>query len=412
MPTPPLDPARFDLDPAKLWVMHCAEGPVPKPAAEALIDCLFRETRPWAMRWEEDFQGLPRAVRREAGRLLGASPDDMTLTSTTTGGLALVAQGFPWRDGDEVVTPLGEFPANAWPWLALAPRGVSLREVPLWDGHTAGDDAWRSEPPPVDVDPETRLLDALSPKTRLVAVSWVRFQDGLRLDLARLAAGCRERGVPLVVDGIQGAGTLPVALRELPGVSAFATGGHKGLLAPQGLGVLWTEPGFRRELAPPGGWLSVEDATEFDRPSTDLDRDFLDGGERLEMGVPNLLGCAALAESLTFLNDAGIETVAAHVRELQADLLDRLAQEPPGSAWQHFGDDEVERLRGLLERGRLGSILSIHHRGVGPRGLGRLLETARSHGIYTSVREGYLRIALHGWHHRGDLERLMRWLRG
>jgi cysteine desulfurase / selenocysteine lyase len=407
MPTPPLDPARFDLDPSRLWVMHCAEGPVPKPAAEALLEFLFRETRPWTVRWVEDFRGLPERVRRETGRLLGGSPADVTLTSTTTGGLALVAQGFPWRDGDEVLTPLGEFPANAWPWLALAPRGVRLREVPLWGGHAAGADAWRSTPPPVDADPESRLLDAVTPQTRLMAVSWVRFQDGLRLDLERLAAGCRERGVPLVVDGIQGAGTLPLSLDDLPGVVAFATGGHKGLLAPQGLGVLWTEEGFRHELAPPGGWLSVEDARDFDRPSTDLERDFSPDGERLEMGVPNLLGCAALGESLAMLNDAGPETIARHVQGLQTELLDRL--EESGARW--LGDGEGERLRGLLEQDRLGSILSFHHRGSGLQAMNRALKSGQERGIYASVREGYLRIALHGWHHRGDLGRLVAWLR-
>ena len=94
----------------------------------------------------------------------------------------------------------------------------------------------------------------------MLVVSWVRFQDGLKLDLAKLGAACRRRGIHFVVDGIQGAGT---AIPSLYGVSAVATGGHKGLLGPVGQGFLWTDPLFRKLLAPTGSWLSVEDGTEF-----------------------------------------------------------------------------------------------------------------------------------------------------
>jgi selenocysteine lyase/cysteine desulfurase len=396
---PPLSPDLFDLDPSILWVMHCAEGPVPRAAAAAAAAFLEREKRPWEVSWEGDFVGLPRQAREQAARLLGARAEDITLTGTTTGGLARIAQGLPWEPGDEVVLPLGEFPANAWPWLALAGRGVTVRQVPLWDGHRAGAAAWDSAPPPPGVDPEERLLAALGPRTRLLSVSWVRFQDGLRLDLARLAAGCRERRVRLVVDGIQGTGTLVPAVG---GLDAFACGGHKGLLAPQGLGFLWTAEELRRELSPPGGWLSVEDATDFSRPSTDFDRDFQRDGSRLEHGVPNLLGCAALAASLATLNEAGVERIEGHGARLQGLLLARLA----GSPWAA----EAARLGALWEGGRLGSILALHHGGRGAYALQAVLRQGFECGIHASIREGYLRIALHGWHTDADVERLARWL--
>ncbi len=403
----PLSRDLFDFEPdggqAPLWVMHCAEGPVPRPVAEAVRAFLDRETRPWTLRWEEDFLGIPRAVRRAAASVLGARAGDISLVPTTSAGLATIAQGMPLGRGDEILLPLGEFPANAWPWRALAARGVVVREVPLWDGHAAGRAAWRSAPPPADVDPEARLAEAIGPRTRLVAASWVRFQDGLRFDLRALAAACRGRGVPLVVDGIQGAGTLGVDL-DRSGVAAFATGGHKGLLAPQGLGLLWTEGAFRRELAPPGGWLSVEDATDFARPSTDFDRRFVAGGEALELGVPNLLGGVALARALELLAGAGIARIEAHVLALVDALLDRLAHGP----WS----GEAARLHALRGRGRLGPIVALHHGDRGPDGLARRLEEARGRGIFASVREGYLRIAFHGWHVAADVERLADWLAG
>ncbi len=418
MPTPPLNPALFSLDPDHLWLMHCSEGPMPRSALRAVRSFLYKELQPWDLKWKEDFVGLPERTRAAAARLLGASAKDVSLTATTSSGLQVVAQGYPWKAGDEVVAPLGEFPSNAWPWLAQRNRGVAFREVPLWEGHLAGAGALESTPPPADADPEARLLAALGPDSRILAVSWVRFQDGLRLDLRRLAEGCGARGVALVVDGIQGCGTHTP---ELEGVAAFASGGHKGLLSPQGLGFLWTEPAFRARLLPSGTWLSVEQGTDFTRPSTDFDRPFLEDGRRLEPGSPPLLMAAALEASLGELLRAGLPRIQAHVEGLQRGLLRRLATGP----WA----EEARRMEGLLEAGRLGAILGFHHQGSasadakqpredppeegpigGRRDLAGLLQRGMRQGIYASVREGYLRVAFHGWHAEADLGRIAAWM--
>lgn len=399
--TAPLNPALFHLDPQTTWVMHCAEGPVPRAAMRAVRAFMFKELQPWKLDFKADFIGLPAAVRREGARILGAEADDLSLVASTSEGLQRIAMGFPWQAGDEVLAPLGEFPSNAWPWKAQGQRGVAFREVPLWEGHRSGAEAWASAPPTTAADPEARLLAALGPSTKVLTLSWVRFQDGLKLDLPKLAVGCAERGVALVVDAIQGLGTCVVPC--LTGVSALASSGHKGLLAPQGLGLLWTEPAFRASLVPGGSWLSVEGATDFARPNTDLDRAWLVSGERLEAGVPNLVGCAALAESLKAISHAGVPAIEAHVRKLQSRLLSRLE----GSAW----DGEAARLRALLEADRLGSILAFHHRGLSPETLQAALHKGMRQGIYASVREGYLRVALHGFHTEADVDRVVAWMR-
>lgn len=401
MITPPLNPALFHLDRDHLWVMHCSEGPVPRAALRAVRASMHKELQPWALRWEEDFLGLPAEVRAAAAAVLGGRSEDISLSPTTSSGLVTVAQGFPWQPGDEVLAPLGEFPSNAWPWLALRARGVAFREVPLWEGHRAGAEAWSSLPPTVGADPEARLVAAIGPRTRILTLSWVRFQDGLKLDLQRLGAACRERGVHLVVDGIQAIGTVPA---DVEGLSAFATGGYKGLLAPEGLGFLWTEEGFRQSLSPCGSWLSVEGATDFSRPSTDFNRAWLPDGRALEPGGPNLLHASALLESLRLLNGVGIPVIATHVTHLQRRLLAALK----ASAWSA----ETTRLQAVLDAGRLGSILSFHHGGGGPERLDRLLKTGYRRGIFASVREGYLRVAFHGFHSETDADRVAAWLGG
>ncbi|MBI5517530.1 MAG: aminotransferase class V-fold PLP-dependent enzyme [Deltaproteobacteria bacterium] len=392
---PPLDPQLFALDPSLLWVMHCAEGPVPRAATEAVARLLPCETRPWTLRFPDDFLGIPAAARASAAAVVGALAEDITLVPTTTSGLVTVAQGFPWEPGDEVLSPLGEFPSNAWPWRCLDRRGVTVREVPLWEGHrAAGEPSTRPDARRAGFDPEGALLAAVGPKTRVLAASWVRFQDGLVLDLERLGRGCRARGVTLVVDGIQGAGTR---VPSLEACAAFATGGHKGLLAPQGLGFLWTSAELRQSLSPPGGWLGVEGSVDFTRPCTDFTRPWKRDGTRLEHGGPNLLSCAALAASLETLAAAGVGAIEAHVRGLTRGLLGALR----GSAW----DDEARRLLALWEAGRVGPIVALEERpGV--------LAEGRSRGILATAREGYLRVALHGYHAPDDVERVARWLTG
>lgn len=394
-----LNPALFHFDPGVTWVMHCSEGPVPRAGMRAARAWMQKELRPWELRWKEDLVGIPAAVRAEAAKLIQAEPGDITLTASTSTALQIVASGFPWQEGDEVLAPLGEFPSNIWPWKAQGARGVRLREEALWVGHRAGPEAWDTAPPRVEDDPEARLLAALGPSTRILAVSWVRFQDGLKLDLVRLGAGCRERGVHLVVDGIQGAGT---ALATTDGLAAFATGGHKGLLAPQGQGFLWTHPGFRRQLVPSGSWLSVEEAGDFSRPSTDHDRAWLESGERLEGGMPNLLGQSVLLESLRMINQAGVLAIESHIKALQWRFLRKLE----GSAWS----GEVRRLQALRDADRLGAILAFHHGGRGSATLNAFLHKGMRQGIFASVREGYLRVAFHAYHTEMDVDRVAHWM--
>lgn len=392
--TPLLPPQLFDLPPGNLWVSHCKDGPIPRASAQRLTELLDTELRPWALRWNEDFLDVQASLRQAGAALFGVDVHDISLTTCTSTGLQAVSLGYRWKEGDEVLIPTGEFPSNRLPWLALAQRGVHCREVALWPGQAV--DA--AVPPQVGIEPEQRLLDAITPRTRVVSVSWVRYQDGLRLDLAKLGRGCRDRGVHLVVDGIQGAGT---AVPSFEGVSAFATGGHKGLLGLQGQGLLWTAASFRKLLMPVGTWLSAPDAFSQAGTQAEAASPWAADGRRLEAGSPSILSCAVLERSIQLLLEhGGAQAVQAHVAKLQKALLARLRSATDWAA-------EALRLDELLQAGRLGSILSF----VPPaERFDRLLKDAEASGISTSIREGYLRIAFHGWHSSEDAERCAAWL--
>jgi cysteine desulfurase/selenocysteine lyase len=352
------------------------------------------ELRPWDLRWNEDFLDVQRSLRAISATLLGVDAQDMSLVTCTSTGLEVVALGYPWQHGDEVLIPAGEFPSNRLPWLSLARRGVICTEVALWEGQSAQP----ARIPDAGIEPEQRLLDAITPRTRVMAVSWVRYQDGIRLDLNRLGRGCRERGVHLVVDGIQGAGTVA---SSFDGVSAFSTGGHKGLLGLQGQGLLWTDHAFRQQLIPLGTWLSAPDDFSQGGTQTQSSELWATDGRRLEAGSPSILSCAALASSIRLLvQGGGAATIQAHIAQLQRSLLATLATD---AAWAA----EAGRLGDLLAADKVGSILSF---ALSSETSARLLKAAETQGISASTRDGYLRIAFHGWHGSSDVERCATWL--
>lgn len=397
----PVSRDEFDFGEVR-WLLHCAEGPTPVAVAEAARRYMDLEVQPFRRRMQQDVIDILADARRQAATVISRpasraiSPTDITLSQSTSSALTIVARGFLFEPGDEIVAPLGEFPSNVWPWKALADKGVTFREVPLWDGHRSGRDAWTSTPPTASARPEHRLAEAIGPNTRMVTASWVRFQDGLKLDLGLLGRLCRERGVPLVIDGIQGAGAMAPDLTD---VSAFATGGHKGLLAMSGQGFLWTDADFRKRLSPMGSWLSVEEGGNFDRAVTDLDRNWQDNGHKLEQGGYNIIGSLVLGGSLKLINQAGTRHIEDHVRMLQAELV-RLLSESVNASWKC----ELERLAAMVDQGRTGPILGIHHMGKGPEFLNSLVARLHSRSIFVSLREGYLRVALHCWHNRDDIE--------
>jgi selenocysteine lyase/cysteine desulfurase len=398
---PPLPPSLFDVG-SRVWLMHCAEGPVPRATIDALRDFLDCELHPWRVHWPDDFVRVTDEVHELAARVVQARAEDITITTNTSTALGTIAHGYPWRAGDEVIVPMGEFPSTTVCWRALAARGVSFREVPLWHGQASGDDSWHAAPPRADVDPERALIEAIGPATRVMSVSWVRFQDGLVLDLARLGAACRERDVTLVVDGIQGAGTLECDARH---IDAFATGGHKGLLTPQGQGFLYTERRLRERLVPMGSWLSVGEGTAFGRASSGEPAAWRTDGRRLEAGGLALLMLVGLRESLRLITETGIPRIARHVASIRAQFIEGLARIPQ---WAQ----EAERLAALDARGRLGPLVSLHHGTRGPAGLDALVRRGVTDGIYSTIRDGYLRLAWHGYHGADDVTRALRWLAG
>jgi selenocysteine lyase/cysteine desulfurase len=353
---------------------HAAVAPLPEGAVRAMADWaadlakhgVAHEPR-WLLRVEE--------VRALAARLLGADPLDIAFVKNTSEGVGIVAEGYPWRPGDNVVTAEDEYPANRYPWMNLADRGVEVRAVPSRDGRLLLDD----------------LRAALDARTRVVSLSFVEFATGFRNDLGAVGALCRERGIHLFVDAIQGLGVLPLDVSRTP-IDFLAADGHKWLLGPEGAGLFF----LRRELVdllhPVGiGWNSVVGAWDFSR----IDFRLKPHAGRWESGSLNVAGITALGASMEWLLGIGVAALEARLLE----LTDYLCARAPVAGLEVFSP------RGPGEKS---GIVSLAAPGADVRAL---VKRCREQGIVINQRAGRLRVSPHCYNTFEEIDRVLETLR-
>jgi selenocysteine lyase/cysteine desulfurase len=235
-------------------------------------------------------------------------------------------------------------------------------------------------------DPEQALIDRIGAQTRLMAVSSVHFATGLRLDLDRLSRACQDAGVLLCVDAIQSLGALRLDLTRTP-VDFVVADGHKWLLGPEGLGLMYVHPRLQRRLRPSQfGWAMREDPADFDpgpwRPAR--------SARRFECGSPNMLGIQALNASLSLLEEIGLDEVE---RLLMANIayLRTLLEEVPGL---EIATPETAPRRS--------GIVSFSLPGVDSEALYKDLMAQR---VICACRGGRLRFSPHFYTRKGVMER-------
>jgi cysteine desulfurase/selenocysteine lyase len=245
-------------------------------------------------------------VRGTVARFLGApSEDEIVMTSGTTEGINLVAYGWAMpriEPGDEIVLSVMEHHANIVPWHFLRERhGAVLKWVDV--------DATGA------LDPQA-VIDAIGPKTKLVAVTHLSNVLGTKVDVQAICAGARAKGVPVLVDGSQGAVHMPVNLSEL-GCDFYAITGHK-LYGPSGSGAIWIARERMEEMRPfIGGGDMIR---EVHKDSVT----YADPPMKFEAGTPGIVQQIGLGVALEWLMDLGMEAVAAHEDRLRDYAVSRL----------------------------------------------------------------------------------------
>lgn len=366
----PLPRAEFPVTERWAYFNHAGVAPLPRSAVAAMGAYARRVMEEGSRTVETHGERLP-GLRAAGAELMGVSADDVAFVKNTSEGLGFVASGLRWGPGERVLVPACEFPSNVYPWVALGDVGVEVETIePVGPAHAL----------PLEVF-EARLRGG---GVRLVAVSWVQFGRGFRVDLPGLAALCREHGALLCVDAIQGLGVLPASF-EAWGVDFAAADGHKWMLGPEGVGFLYVRSERQNLLRPlEPGWASVRHRTEWENREWVPD----DSARRFEGGSPNVAGGMALGASLDLLLGAGVEAVWHHVDGLCRRLCEGLAE----AGVAVLGD------RG---DGRSGIVTLAAE---DPAGLCEGLATA---GFVVSPRGGGVRVSPHGYNTAEEVDALV-----
>jgi selenocysteine lyase/cysteine desulfurase len=363
---------RARMPAAQTWAYfdHAAVAPLSGPAEAILVEWardVARHGDAYWSRWSDHLA----ETRRLGAQLINADPAEVALVRNTTEGINFVAEGFPWHEGDNVVTLADEFPSNLFPWMNLQSRGVETRRVPTDQGR-------------VDLD---QVEAACDQRTRIITVSWVGYAGGWRNDLDAVAEIARRRGACFFLDAIQGLGVFPIDVRRTR-IDFLAADGHKWLLAPEGAGYFFLRREHLDLLRPVGiGWNSVIHAGDYSR--TDLT--LKNTAARYEGGTYNMGGLAALGESTALLLGYGVDRIAERLLAITDLACQRLAA---------IGANIVS----CREGDRCSGIVSFDLPGVD---LSSIRRHCLSHGVVLSVRGGRLRISPHAYTTEADVDRLV-----
>ena len=357
-----------------IYFNNASTGPLPERTLRALSEFDQLRAAPYRLSDELQFATLARG-RELIARLIDVDPEEIALAVNTSFGLNLAAFSLPLGNGDVVLTPDREFPANVYPWMELARRrGVVYKRIPACDGA---------------VDEDALLRGLEDPAVRAVSVSWVSFASGYTLDLETIGDACRQRDVYFVVDAIQGLGPLTLDARKCH-IDLLACGAQKWLLSPWGTGFVYVRRELVTELEPHDvSWMAVKASDDF-RRLVDYDLTWRDDARRFEFITLPFQDFAGMNASLELIHECGPSAIAAHVARLAEMIVEWAA-----------GRRDVQLVTPAEARQRAG-IISL--RMPNAASVSAKLKAA---GVTHSLREGAIRLSPHFYNTRDEIQRAL-----
>lgn len=311
----------FPICARKIYCAHAADAPLPRRVANAMRDSIERVSSD-ARQYDLELAHIAK-TREAVARFIGAQLDEISFTGPTSSGLNAIANGLDWAQGDEVICYLDDYPANVYPWLALERRGV---KAVLLETARIG-----------EITLEI-VEQALTERTRLVALASANFCSGYRIDLESIGTLCAERGVLFSVDAIQTLGALPIALDRIDFLSA---GAQKWLLGPSGAGILYVK-NSRHDLLRPvtiGGW-NVQSLNFI----AQREIKYAPGGRKFEPGAYYHCAIAGLGAAIELLLEVGPGQIAERI----LTMTRKLEFEITSAGFEFLSPDEDNKRSGIL----------------------------------------------------------------
>lgn len=364
--------AEFPITERYAFLSHAAVSPLNRRAAEATRAHIEQaQSEPLQRLFASVMQMYVEFRERLATLVNARSAEEIVAMPNTATAINTVAMSLPLHPGDNVLVLDGDYPANVYPWMNLAYRGVLTRMVPQREG---------------GLDLPT-LEQRIDNRTRAIAVSTVMFATGFHNDIAALGRLCHERNIYFIVDGIQSLGAFPLDVQACH-IDFLAAGSQKWLLSAPGSGFLYCRQERLEELVPGAyvGASSVVDPYNF----LDYNLTFPPDASRFNVGTPNFLGMTALHATLGLLFEVGINRIHEHVSGLVDTLIDDLQ-----ARGYHLAASTTPEHRS--------GIVVAHVPGADPEALCARLE---EEGVIVTTRGGGVRIAPHFYNTRDEVLRV------
>jgi cysteine desulfurase / selenocysteine lyase len=345
------------LETNTIWLNHASISPL-STRVNAAVTAYMRERTSGAIDVYLDMLTTVQRTKANLGALVNAAPERIGFVGNTSEGLNILANGLDWKTGDRILLNDIEFPTNVVPFLNCHRHGVEIDYVK-------------------NVRGEIRLEDierAITPRTRLLSISFVQFLTGFRADLNAIGALCKQHGVIFCVDSIQGLGVSPLDTAA-SGIDFLSNGGNKWLMGMMGAGFIFITPELQARIQQCHlGWTSNRNFFgDFFNYRIDPD----ETARRYENGTQNYCGITALEASTSTLLEVGIGNIAEHVSAL-TDAVIAMCDE--------LGFDT------LTPRDRAHRAGIVSFTCPDPQ---RMFDRLTANRVMVSMREGMLRIAPH-----------------
>jgi cysteine desulfurase/selenocysteine lyase len=367
----------FEIEDAT-YLNLASQSPMPKVSIRAVQAALEANKFPH-QKPDSTFFEVPNRLRASIAKLIGAQSEEIALTSGASAGVAAVAYALTWKPGDEVITAKGEFPLQYATWKPMEEReGLKLKIISPRERFITADD----------------LIAAMTPRTRVVSVSMVRFDDGSLLDVPRVADACHKQGALLLLDVSQCCGALPMDVNQL-GADFMICAGYKWLLGPFGTGFFWAKSEHLAMVRPgPFYWMALMGshnfaALNFEDPKPAANAKRWDSPEWASYFNFNLV---AMDVSVDFVVRMGPELVAVHNLKLIELLFERL----PKDRYVLASPADAAR------RGPYGCFAARSKEKTA-----EVYQRLRKENVVVSLREGNIRVSPHLYNTGRDIDRLI-----
>ncbi|WP_340066447.1 aminotransferase class V-fold PLP-dependent enzyme [Ascidiimonas aurantiaca] len=303
----------FELPEQVTYLNGAYMSPQLKAVTQAGIEAIHRKSRPYEIESTDFFIGRTLLKQRFASLINAPDPEDTAIIPSVSYGLANAAQNIELGPQDEIVLLKEQFPSNVYCWHERALQtGAIVKNVMPPETFSERAVTWNKA-----------ILEAITPKTKVVAIPHIHWADGTMYDLKAIRAKTKEYNAFLIIDGTQSIGALPFSVSEIQ-PDALVCGGYKWMLGPYALGMAYYAKSLQKGIPIEQNWMNRLGSDDF-AGLVDYKDTYQPKAGRFSVGESsNFILLPMLTKAIEQLLEWGIENIQEYCQKISADSVSKL----------------------------------------------------------------------------------------